>query len=369
MSRRRTRRAALNLKAREWVEVRSQEEILATLDENGCLENLPFMPEMLQYCGRRFRVFKRADKTCDNIQPWSIRRMKRAVLLEGLRCDGAAHGACQAGCLIFWREDWLKRVHGVLLYASDVRKAGTAERSHADCTVERIHAASQSTSPAGEQVYSCQATELLKYTSYMKIWDPRQYIRDLRSGNLLSGLAGESPGQRALELLLGMVRLLRALMITIFNEIQARRHGIPYPFIAGSREKTPFDTLDLEPGELVQVRSKEEIIATLDDQNRNRGLLFDGEMLPYCGGIYKVLRRVERIVDEKTGKMMNMKYPCIFLEGVVCQSDFHRLCPRAIYSFWRESWLMRASAEFAPAHLAHDREQESCRETEKCQRG
>jgi hypothetical protein len=65
-------------------------------------------------------------------------------------------------------------------------------------------------------------------------------------------------------------------------------------------------------------------------------------MLPYCGGIYRVLRRVNRIVDEKTGRIIQMKNSCIVLEGVVCRSDFHRLCPRAIYPYWRESWLKRA---------------------------
>src|SRR5580658_8469795 len=77
-------KAVLNLKAGEWVEVRNREEILATLDEHGRLENLPFMPEMLRYCGQRFRVFKRADKTCDYIGAWSIRRMERSVHLEGV---------------------------------------------------------------------------------------------------------------------------------------------------------------------------------------------------------------------------------------------------------------------------------------------
>jgi hypothetical protein len=43
----------LNPKAGEWVEVRSREEILATLGKNGCLENLPFMPEMFAFCGQR----------------------------------------------------------------------------------------------------------------------------------------------------------------------------------------------------------------------------------------------------------------------------------------------------------------------------
>jgi hypothetical protein len=361
-----TRGAALNLKAGEWAEVRSQEEILATLDENGRLENLPFMPEMLQYCGRRFRVSKRADKTCDNIEAWSIRRMKHSVLLEGVRCGGTGHGGCQAGCMVFWKEAWLKRVQEVMTYPENIRPGGTAARTGGHCSVESILVASQLRSPEGETIYSCQATELRNFTSYMKIWDPRQYIRDLRSGNLASGLASESRGQRSLELILAAMRLLRALMITVFNEVQARRHGVPYPFIRGVLEKTPFETLDLQPGELVQVRSKEEIIATLDDQNRNRGLLFDSEMLPYCGGIYRVLRRVHRIIDEKTGKMMNMKYPCIVLEGVVCQSDFHRLCPRAIYSFWRESWLKRASQNFAVAPPGNQ-QAESRQEAESCQ--
>ncbi len=59
----------LNLKAGEWVEVRTQDEILATLDQNGRLGNVPFMPEMLEYCGKQFRVHRRTDKTCDNIEP------------------------------------------------------------------------------------------------------------------------------------------------------------------------------------------------------------------------------------------------------------------------------------------------------------
>ena len=36
--------------------------------------------------------------------------MTNAVHLEGLRCDGAGHDGCQAGCLLFWKESWLKRV-------------------------------------------------------------------------------------------------------------------------------------------------------------------------------------------------------------------------------------------------------------------
>ena len=86
----------LKVKAGEWVEIRSKEEILATLDKNGQLEGMPFMPQMFQYCGRRFQVFKRAHKTCDTVYPVRGRRLANGVHLD-VRCDGEAYGGCQAG--------------------------------------------------------------------------------------------------------------------------------------------------------------------------------------------------------------------------------------------------------------------------------
>src|SRR5258705_13858251 len=99
---------SLGLRAGDWVEVRSAPEILATLDERGCLEGLPFMPEMLAACGKRFRVFKSAHKGCDTIKTSASFRMADAVHLLGQRCDGGAHGGCQARCLIYWKDAWLK---------------------------------------------------------------------------------------------------------------------------------------------------------------------------------------------------------------------------------------------------------------------
>lgn len=332
----------LNLRAGEWVEVRGKEEILATLDKEGQFENLPFMPEMFQYCGRRFRVFKRADKTCDNIVPWGIRRMMDSVHLEGLRCDGSSHGGCQALCMLFWKEAWLKRAQNNFVRAETLQlPVASADESSAGIGV--VLQATQKKSVSEGTVYSCQATEMRNYTHEMKWWDPRQYIRDIRSRNLDSGLAGNSKAERRLETILATLKVLQSLVITLFNRSQSR-HGRPeYPPIAGELENTPVETLDLQPGELVQVKTKEQIIATLDKHNRNRGLSFDSEMLEYCGGIYRVLSRVHHIIDEKNGKMMHMKKPCIILEGVYCRSDYHRLCPRAIYSYWRENWLQRVS--------------------------
>ena len=143
----------LNLKAGDWVEVRSRNEILATLDENGSLDNLPFMPEMLQYCGRRLRVSKRADKTCEYTQA-GICRMTNSVHLEGIRCDGSEHDGCQAGCLIFWKEAWLKRsTNGNgFVPSANLMKVAEPQPVGAICTVESLLSATRARNGQGEAV-------------------------------------------------------------------------------------------------------------------------------------------------------------------------------------------------------------------------
>lgn len=116
--------------------------------------------------------------------------------------------------------------------------------------------------------------------------------------------------------------------------------------------RTPSATLNLQPGELIKVRSYEEILATLDEDGRNHGMWFDAEMVPYCGGTYRVLDRVNTIINEKTGKMQNLKNDCIMLEQVVCRacySRYRKFCPRSIYPYWREIWLERIKPTELPA--------------------
>jgi hypothetical protein len=340
----------LSLQAGEFVEVRSVDEILATLDEKGRLNAMPFMPEMLQYCGKRFRVQKVAHKTCDNIQPWNMRTVKDAVHLTGLRCDGQAHGGCDAGCLIFWHEAWLKRVEETFVKDSQIvdctsAKPLTAIVVEAGMGVPVPEVLQQAKvkgkdSLTGEEVYYCQATDLRDFTSSLSSWNLWQYVLDIRSGNLNRGL-GDSKAERLLEVLLGVVDVFRVLLIEIFNKFQAVRKGVQYPHVQALPSTPPSEELNLQPGEFVQVKSRQEIYATLDRKNRNRGLLFDAEMLKYCGGTFRVLKRVNQIVDEKNGKMLRMKSSCIILEGSACAADYHKLCPRAIYHYWREGWLRR----------------------------
>jgi hypothetical protein len=340
----------LHLVAGEVVEVRSQEEILATLDAHGSLDAMPFMPEMLQFCGKRLRVHKVAHKTCDNIKPWNMRRVKNAVHLTGVRCDGRAHGNCDAGCLIFWHTAWLRKVEPEFLPESQVAASGaSAPGSTADQVADSPlqvpdvleRAAQKGADPSsGEAIYSCQATDLREFSSDLPSWNLWQYIRDIRSGNLNRGL-GDSRSEKPLEVLLAIVDVFRVLLIEVFNKLQSVRAGVQYPHVQALQAAPPSEALNLQPGDFVQVKSRQEVFATLDRRNRNRGLLFDSEMLKYCGGTYRVLKRVNQIVDEKTGRMLKMKSSCIILDGSACAADYHKLCPRAIYHYWREGWLRR----------------------------
>src|SRR4051794_41226885 len=73
---------------------------------------MPFMGEMLRHTGKRYTVSRRVDKICDTVAATGSRRMRATVYLEDLRCDGSAHGGCQAGCKLYWKEAWLRRVDG-----------------------------------------------------------------------------------------------------------------------------------------------------------------------------------------------------------------------------------------------------------------
>jgi hypothetical protein len=327
------------LRPGDEVEVRSVDEILATLDETGRLDGLPFMPEMLQFAGKRIPIYRRAIKACDTIANTGMYRMERAVHLEGTRCDGSAHAGCQASCLLYWKEAWLKPV-GPDARGADRDPADAAAMSAAapaSATVETLDRATRvDAAGSDEPIYSCQATDLPKAApTHIRGWDLGQSVRDVRVGN-----ARVWP-------------MVKGLLILGFNKYQnaSKRHlpqalrihrGQTYPFVDGAVVgPTPKGTLDLQPGELVEVKSKEEIFATIDESGHNRGLRFDVEMLKYCGTRARVLRRVNRIVDEKTGRVIQWPSDCIILEGVVCAADYHQFCPRAIYPYWREIWLRR----------------------------
>ena len=308
----------------DLVEVRSAAEILRTLDGEGALDAMPFMPEMVAYCGRRFRVDRRAEKLCDTItNNLQSRRLINSVFLDDLRCCGADHGGCQAECRFYWKAAWLRRVQpGEPARADDDPHATRA-------LLALVHANTSQTND-GSTRFRCQATQMVAATEPMTTTDPRPYFRELSSRNVT-------------------VRTFTRVMSRV-AVMQPLQHlgRLPAPPLKGPSSRSPVtERLDLQPGEWVRVKSQDEIRELLTDKGTNRGLWFDREMMAFCGRVMQVRGRVERLVDERTGEMIELSSDCIKLENGVCSGELSTglwFCAREIYSYWRECWLERVEA-------------------------
>jgi len=306
----------------DWVEVRPLSDILGGLDAEGALDGLPFMPEMARYCGRRFRIVASAHKTCDPTGASHMRRMPDTVLLE-TRCDGSSHDGCQARCRFYWKRAWLKPVDGPAL-AEDIPAVPAEE-------AQKLHAFTRYQTEEGVR-YRCQATEIVRASTRLAPWHPGQYLSDIRSGNItFTHFVRYGLGKVAKGMLTRLGRLARAQ---------------PPCFPTASAD--PPAPLNLRPGEFVKVRSAAEITPTLAG---NRGPTFEPEMLHQCGRSHRVLARVNRIIDERNGKMLKLRNDCVVLDGITCNGLSYKerlFCPRASYYFWREAWLERASEPPGP---------------------
>src|SRR6185312_4618495 len=222
-----------------WVEIRPLAEVLKTLGRDGTLDGLPFMPEMARLCGRRFKVAASAHKTCDPTGETDMRRMKDAVHLE-TRCDGGAHGGCEARCRFYWKTAWLASVDG----------PAPAPIPPSEAEIAPLHAFTSYQTDADIR-YRCQGTEIVRATQPGR--NLGQYAKDIRSGNItfgyflrhVSGQFGKAAWSRLMRL--------------------SRRHAAPTPCtvaaVAGGQVQA---RLNLLPGESVRVRPAKEIAATLD---------------------------------------------------------------------------------------------------------
>ena len=311
--------ATIGLKAGDLVEVRSAAEVMATLDADGKLDGLPFMPEMLAFCGRRLHVSKRADNTCALGQP---RRIEGTVHLEQLRCDGSAHRGCEAGCLFLWKEAWLRRATDISDESRPalgiVPPAGTADGAY------RLLS---DLAQKPNNTLMCQSTELNSATCPAPIGGAPGYFakvaRDCASGKRSFGA-------------------LHQLVIYFWGKaiLQLFKWWARAPWNADRYRKTPAEALDLQPGEVVRVRGMFEILRTLDRNGCNRGMEFKPEMFQFCGRRYPVILNMQRRIDERSGELKGFRSPCIVLESVYCQGQ-RSFCQRANYHYWREIWLTR----------------------------
>jgi len=293
----------------ERVVVRSAQEILATLDADGRLDAMPFMPEMIAYIGREMQVARKLERAC--VEGAGLRGVNNTVVLEAVRCDGALHDGCQRGCLILWKTAWL-------------RPADEAVEIDPVAEAQALQQLAAFPTRIGE-TYSCQSTQLTAATYPLPDLHLRQLTREVRSGDL-------SP--------LGLGRIFfRAIVNRLRKAVGLAELGL----IVGQAVKPSKGELGLKPGDWVRIKSHEEVRAALDVTSRNRGLTFEPEMTRYIGGVHRVSEVVERIIDEQKGKMLRLDRTVV-LDQVYCEGLCNKACPRKNPLFWREAWLERVEA-------------------------
>jgi hypothetical protein len=304
------------LRPGDVVVVKSAQEILETLDSEGTLDRLPFMPEMAEYCGRRFRVSKKVLKTCYYGHSTGMRTFPAddVVILEDVRCSGAAHDGCQKACNIFWREAWLRRVDG----PEGLRIVP------ADSGQQQLR--SRLKTKTGPNTYFCQASEILNATGDLsrgeRFW---KCVDEVRWGNC------------------GVVEMAGRIGVWLFWRVRRSLLGV---YGRGTNKSTPTESLALRPGERVEVKPMKSISETLDERSFNRGLSFTPAMRQLCGEQRRVDRKLEKIIVDGTGAMRTMR-DTVFLEGSLCGCSCVAFggCPRGEYAYWREIWLRRLQAQ------------------------
>ena len=316
---RKSNRLALNLRAGDVVVVRSAEEILETLDRDGKLDNLPFMPEMLGYCGKQLKVLNRVvQSTVDGAflehhTESFVREFRNndVVTLQNVRCSGERHDSCQRACAIFWKEAWLRKV------GSQDEISG-ANRTLAN--PERLSSILKTKTQSGK--YFCQSSEFLKATVNLSAGQRiKKCFSAIAAGNISAW---------------GM---LKRLMVWAWWRTHYKLIG---EHVQGTLDKTPVEVIGLKPGDLVQIKSLPEIVATLNRQGRNRGLHFSADQRPFCGQQFRVRNRADNFIAEGTGEMKHFQNT-VMLEDVLCDSACFAFggCYRSDLLYWREIWLRK----------------------------
>ena len=86
---------------------------------------------------------------------------------------------------------------------------------------------------------------------------------------------------------------------------------------------TVLSSSSFKEGDIVRIRSREEIQRTLDKNYKLEGCLFMDEMWQYCGTKQKIIKKVENFYDEANFRMCKARN-IVLLEGLHCPGKFQR---------------------------------------------
>ena len=134
----------------------------------------------------------------------------------------------------------------------------------------------------------------------------------------------------------GLCEAFRITVLRIRRAVTTAGNG---PSRQGSRTHKS-EVLDLQPGEVVRVKTEPEILTTLDKCDQYKGLMWMPMMRVCCGKEFRVYKRVEKIVLESTGEIRRLKNT-VLLEDAICDGIYG--CNRSCFFFWKEAWLERVN--------------------------
>ena len=282
---------------KDFFYVKSFEDIKATLDSKNSLDGLRFMPEMIKFCGKKFEVEKKMRRVA--IEFNMLGYLKDTIMLKGISCDGKYHGNCSRKCQILWKKEWL-------------------DKNKVDNNDPEKHVGDFVKSYTTEPIM-CQSSTLKNATQFI----PLSTLGSLVDKNYLNN----------------------ASFFDVFRDLLYGLRFIWNPMdwvVLGEKRRTPTESLGLMVGDVVEVKSLDEIKDTLSRFGKNRGLGFQKEMVKYCGKRYRVSNIVKYAISEEDGKYREVKNSVI-LEGVNCDGSYHKRCERSCPQIWREIWLKKVN--------------------------
>lgn len=311
---------AHQFKSGDWVTVCAPEEIRRTLKPDARTHGLPFMPEMARFCGHTFRVIRAGVSVCHMSRPGQMSRVEDAYLLQTtLRCSGQFHGGCQLACQFFWRAEWLKPAH---VEAVKNRVKFPTQKPDLNLESEELQSELALATRFKRESFQCQATALAEVSTPVKVYQLNQYVSEIRRNQL------------PLPKLLGYFAHIAKNKIA--SKLTSKSDSKP--------ARTPCIDLDLEIGDRVRVKSIEDIERTLDANGCNRGLWFDPhEMAKFSGRQMWVSRKIERLIDERTGMLRKLSSPTVVLSEAYCSGEGRRFCSRGLFHLWRNIWLEKVA--------------------------
>src|SRR5262249_43584387 len=117
-------------------------------------------------------------------------------------------------------------------------------------------------------------------------------------------------------------------------------------YSSGRRRVTRSDmgTSGFRRGDLVEVKSPAEILATLDASGALDGLPLMPEMVALCGKRFTVERRAERVCDTVHYSGTRRLADAVFLDQERCDGKGHGRCQAECRILWKEAWLRVADA-------------------------